>query len=373
MPVDVLHGATASGSAARLLHQNDLDPNLLRPYRSDDPRDGNTYVIVNQWDEDKQAFQPTPVIRNAAPVNNAYASDLGISTLRVREWIQLDQSVLRVAAPRLGFVQDLRDNNLEYTIPNGMGRTVLQYQTQSAPGQATLSMDGLRRSKNDRPLYDLRSLPLPIAHEDFTITARELMTSRNNNTPLDTTMAEDAGIRVAELVERLALGTYPGITYGGATIEGLTNFTQRLTYVLSNPTSGGWTPNQTFNDVLAMKQSSMNDFHFGPWNLYCSHEWSQYLDSDYSAAYGNLSLRQRLMQIENLKSVKTLDFLTGYQMILVEMQSRTIREVIGMDITTLQWPGEGGMELNFKVMCIMVPQLRYDYNGNVGIVHGNVA
>jgi hypothetical protein len=31
------------------------------------------------------------------------------------------------------------------------------------------------------------------------------------------------------------------------------------------------------------------------------------------------------------------------------------------------------MMLNFKVMAILVPQLRADFNGNTGIVHGAVA
>jgi hypothetical protein len=42
-----------------------------------------------------------------------------------------------------------------------------------------------------------------------------------------------------------------------------------------------------------------------------------------------------------------------------------------MDITTVQWESHGGMQLNFKVMCLMLPQLRTDFYGNTGIVHGS--
>jgi hypothetical protein len=52
------------------------------------------------------------------------------------------------------------------------------------------------------------------------------------------------------------------------------------------------------------------------------------------------------------------------------MTSDVIRMVIGMDVTTVQWETMGGMRLHFKVMAIMVPQLRADYNSNTGIVHG---
>ena len=41
-------------------------------------------------------------------------------------------------------------------------------------------------------------------------------------------------------------------------------------------------------------------------------------------------------------------------------------------VLPFQWEGQGGMEVNFKVMAILVPQLRDDFNGNTGIVHGTV-
>ena len=365
MGLDFLFGAQASGDVGTRLMSYGMDPGALRPFRSDDPRDPYSYITVNEAQSDG-SVKPKTVVQNA------YAPDLGISTLRVREWIQLDQAVLEAARPRLQVVNLFRDAGMEYAIPNGMGRTVLQYQSQTAPGTATLSMDGLRRSKSDRPLYDLRSLPLPIAHEDFSFPIREIMTSRNNNTPLDTTMAMDAAIRVAELIERLTLGTYGTYEYAGAALYGLTNSPKRITYTISDPIAGGWVPNLTLQDILAMKQLSMNDFHFGPWALLFSHEWEQYLDADFSAAYPNMTLRDRLMKINNVQNVQTCDFLTNYQVILVEKQTRTFREVVGMDLQTLQWASEGGMEINFKVMAMIVPQVRYDYYDNIGLVHGSV-
>ena len=59
----------------------------------------------------------------------------------------------------------------------------------------------------------------------------------------------------------------------------------------------------------------------------------------------------------------------AYVMVMVQMTTDVVREVVGMDITTVQWETKGGMQLNFKVMAILVPQLRADQNGNTGIVH----
>jgi hypothetical protein len=72
--------------------------------------------------------------------------------------------------------------------------------------------------------------------------------------------------------------------------------------------------------------------------------------------------------------VRRLDFLTStYTMIMVQMTPDVARAINGMDLTTVQWEEKGGMQLQFKVMCIQVPQLRYDYNGNSGIMHGTTA
>ena len=60
-------------------------------------------------------------------------------------------------------------------------------------------------------------------------------------------------------------------------------------------------------------------------------------------------------------------------MVLVQMTSDVIRAVVGMEFQTLQWPTEGGMLLNFKVMGIIVPQVRVDINHRTGLVHGNVS
>ena len=105
--------------------------------------------------------------------------------------------------------------------------------------------------------------------------------------------------------------------------------------------------------------------------------WDRYLDDDYSTAKGDNTLRERLKAISDITDVRTLDYLdtagTSYIMVLVQMTSEVIREVIGMDITTVQWETRGGMMLNFKVMAILVPQIRADINSRTGIVHGTTA
>lgn len=351
--MDFILNGQAHGNIAATLMQANFDVAALRPYQG---KDGRSYITVNGPDGKPKAV----------PLVNATA------TLRKDDWKVLDAAVIKAAQSRLRAVADLRGRGLQYTIANGMGKTVLETESQSDIGDATISMDGLRQGANDRPQFDLTSLPLPIIHKDFSFSARQVMASRNGGSPLDTTTAELAGRKVAEQAERLVLGL-DNYTFGGGSIYGYTNFGSRMLKALTDPTASGWTPATFVNEVLEMKAQSQAAFHHGPWVLYTAPAWDVYLDDDYSSVKGDNTLRDRLKKIEGLEDVRTLDFLTDYAAVLVQMTADVVREVVGMDVTTVQWETQGGMQLNFKVMAIMVPQLRADYNGRTGIVHGSVA
>lgn len=352
MGIDYIMNGQPHGNTATKLLQSGGDPATLRPYLVQS--DGKMYNCMTVNSGGKQET----VLTNTS------------ATLLKDEWQIIDEVVIKVAKQRLRAVGDLREAGLQFTIPEGMGKTVLQYQAQSDISAAIIAMDPRNQSQSDRPTYDLLNLPLPIISKDFSFGIRELMESRNRGNPLDTTTAELAGRRVAEQAEALLLGTAGAYTYGGGSIYGYTNFPQRMTKTMANPTGGSWTANDTIQDVLAMRLQSKLEFHYGPWMLYTSPLWDEFMDADYSSAKGDRTLRERLKVIQGILDVRTLDYLTGYTMILVQMSSDVVRMVVGMDIVTVQWETMGGMEANFKVMCIIVPQLRYDHNSNTGIVHG---
>lgn len=294
------------------------------------------------------------------------------ATLRYQDWLTIDRAVIAAAKPRLRLVSDLRSAGLQYTIAEGMGKTTLLTENVTDIGMANVNMDGLTKSKNDRPEYNLTNLPLPMIHKDFSFPLRELMASRNSGTPLDTTTAELAGRRVAEAAEQLAIGNWGSYSFGGNAVYGLITHPNRITGTLTEPIASGWTPEKTVKEVLEMQQASRLAFHYGPWVLYVSNLWDQYLDRDYTLTGGNVTtqtLRERLLKCNGIDDVRTLDYLTGYQFVLVQQTQDVIREVVAMDLTTVQWQTQGGMELNFKVMAIMVPQIRADAYGNTGIVH----
>lgn len=344
----ILNGQAHGDLATKLLAANG-DHGALRPFVAND---GKSYITLNEGGQQKNFVVNSP------------------ATLRYDDWRLIDTAVVKAAKPRLRFVNDIRGAGLTFNIANGLAKTVLSTETQNDITGARISMDGLARSDNDRPEYAMQNLPLPIISKDFSLSLRQLLVSRNSGTPLDTTMMELAGRKVAEEAEKLALGVSGSYSFGGGTVYGLLNFPNRLTKTLTSPVAGGWTPATTVKEVLDMKAKSQAAFHFGPWKLYVSPAWDQYLDDDYSSAKGDNTLRERIKAIDSIQDVVTLDYLTGYTMVLVQMTSDVIRIVNGLDITTVQWASQGGMELNFKVLAMMVPQLRADANTNTGIVHG---
>lgn len=384
----VVHQGRGYGVGADLAEVR-YDPGLLRPYFD---RQGQRCVTVNTghmvWDQQTKQMVPVYQKQNIGDLmaRGIYSPVFNSTTLRKEEWIQMDQVVIKAARQRLKAWMDLAAAN-SFGGFNAMSKMTLEYEAMSDPGEAVVDMDGLSDGRTDSPLYKLRSIPLPITHSDFWFSARRLAVSRNTGTPLDTTMAEAAGRRVAEMIEKTLIGTETGVSYGTqtlgsvahdgtSTVYGYTNFPQRVTKIdLNIPT--GANPEAIKQDVIEMREALYAISYYGPFILYHSTAYDAFLDDDYFRAGSTAqtrTLRERIKSIEGIMDVRRLDYLTsGYQMILVQMTPDVARAINGMDITTVQWESQGGMRVNFKVMCIQVPQLRSDFNAATGICHGTTS
>ena len=383
MFVDFIQNGRGYGEVGETMANCRFDPGLLRPYI--DSR-GQKCVTMNTGKRDskgKPIFERRTVgelLANgvSSPVFNALS-------LRKDEWIQLDTVVLKAARQRLRAWSDLAAAN-SYGGFNAMAKPILEHETMSDPGEAIVDMDGITEGRADSPLFQLEALPLPITHSSFWYSARQLAASRNDGTPLNVLSAEASARRVAEMVEKTLIGVETGLTYAAAssvnqygrnaTVFGYTNFSARNTKTdLTTP--NGTNPEAVMTDVLEMLDLMYADNFYGPFILYHSTDYSRYLSDDYfrsGSTSAVRSLRDRILDIEGIQDVRRLDYLTsGFQLILVQMTSDVAQAINGMDITTIQWESKGGMQLNFKVMAIMVPRLRADYSGKCGIVHGTTS
>ncbi len=397
-----------------------FDPGMRRPYFD---RNGQAAVTVRTGRTTLNKGVQVPLlehrlIRDLANNSGIMSPVWNATTLRKEEWLELDRVVLRAARYRLRAVADLAGANT-FGGFNGMGKMILEHETMSDPGEAMVDMNGLTAGRTDTPLFQLQGLPLPITHADFWYDSRRLAISRNTGTPLDMTMGEASGRRVAETLEKTTIGNQVGITYGGnstqvggygrtSSVYGYLNFPAVITKInMTAPTTGSWTPETTqveFNTCL----NTLRGYKFyGPFMVYTSTDWDPYMDGDYyvaktsGAVAPTITLRDRLRKIDGINDVRRLDMLfasttglssrgpggenltgggggvaTGawpFTLIFVQMTPDVARWVSGMDITTVQWETVGGMQLNFKVLTIGVPQIRADYYSNCGILVATTA
>lgn len=290
-------------------------------------------------------------------------------TLRRDEWIAFDTALVEAAQTRMRGVADLIANGLTTPVANSMGKTVLEYEKIGLMSDASVSLDGMVRTENDRPEFSLASLPLPITHKDFFINLRTLTASRNRGEALDTTSVRMAGRMVAEASERMLF--VGGKTFGGFTIYGYTTHPNRNT--VSFGTNGTWsaaakTGANILADVFSMIALAEADHMYGPYVVYVSRNMSTKLEDDFKSATSG-STRSRLLEVSGISDIRVADFLTADNVLMVQMTSDVVTLVQGEPLQTVQWDIEGGFGINFKAFQIQVPLVRADSLGQSGIVH----
>lgn len=354
--MDFLGKGSAEGQLAQHFLQNGrIDPGVMRPFMDGD----KAYATIYKGGDPTKPESYTDV-----PMSNA--------VLRRDEWKALDEAVLKISETRLNGIQSLRSRGLVYNLGNAMGSTVLETHDISDALEADLTMDGITRGKNDRVEHTTNYLPLPIIHADYAINARALAASRNLGNALDTSMAERAARKVAEKLEEM-LFTSTSYTFGGGVIYGYLNEPHRNQVTLDEKwDNSGTTAREILDDVLQLKQTSIDAKHYGPWELYIPTSYETTLDEDYedsgTTATGK-TIRERILAISGILDIKVVDTLTADNVVLAQMTSDVVRLVNGMGIQNVQWSEEGNMVTKYKVMTIQVPQVRADQEGNSGIVH----
>jgi uncharacterized linocin/CFP29 family protein len=232
---------------------------------------------------------------------------------------------------------------------------------------AELTMEPTTRALDDRVQYDKKYLPLPITHKGFTLGARTLAASRTSAQPLDTTQVALCTTLISEFTEKLLFNGSGTYTFGGGVIYGYLDHPQVNSYTLA----ANWDDSAAdpVADVIGMKQALIDAKHFGPYIVYYSTNFETAIDADFKAA-SDKTIKQRIMEIGSIADVKVSDHITTDRVVVVQLQPTTVRMVIGMQPQVIEWSNDGGMTSHFKVMSIMVPQIRADQANNCGVAVG---
>jgi len=301
------------------------------------------------------------LLANGLNINALRTNDV----LRKEEWLVYDRTVIDVARARLVGVADLLSANLRLDLPNAFGTTVVQWEKMSDMTGAQIDMHGLTEGEKDRLEFSLENVPVPITHKEFSINIRALAASRNGGMPLDTTQAAVSTRRVSDGLENM-LFNGSTIKAGGGSIYGYTTFPSRNIGNLAAAWSTA-TGAQILADFLAIIDALVADNMFGPYMVYVPVTYYTNMLDDFKTASDKSTL-QRLLEIPQISGIKpTTQLTTG--VVFVQMTSDVVDMVVGFQPIPVMWESHGGMVVNVKVLAIMVPRLKADYDGRCGIAH----
>lgn len=380
---------TADSPAAAMNANAGFNPLLYRPYLDERGRrccaiKTGRKILVNSTGDYVDEVKAYTI--KALEERNIYSPVWNAQLLPLRAWIAMDEAIVRQRRLRLRAYEDLAARSRR-TGFNAYAKATIEYQAMTDPGEAVKDMDGTSPGRTDRPLFKTLSAPLPITHSDFFFTDRELEIARYGRMPLDGTMFEAAARRIWEAAEQGLIGTATGVTYGtrstgpdahtGTSTEyGYTTFPYRITKTdLTTPT--GSNPEAIVMDILEMRETLRSYGFFGPYMVYHSTGYDLYLDNDYFRSGGTSvtrTLRERVESIEGIQGLRRLDYLTsGYQLIMLQIDSEVAEAIIGMEPTTMQWTGRGGAIHYYMIMAILTQILKAPYAGIAGIVHGTTS
>lgn len=362
--VDLISNNQSQGIVANALQKSgSLNINKKRPYLDED---GIPCITVFKGGDPSELSNYEAVF--AAQVGLQVNAD---TTLTKEEWLELDSAVEGVSREELTVYDYFVGKGLTKPLKNAFGTTVLQWQTVSDSQSAIMTMDGVARGQGDRVQYADKFLPVPILHADYEINARFLAVSRKDGNGVDTEEAANAARRIMEKKEDLLIGTGT-YTFGGGTMYSLLNFPDRNTVTLTGDWNlSGTTGAEIVDDVRRLKRANKDALRGGPAVLIIPNDYEDKLGQDYSVSGGSLmTIRQRIMLLGGITDILVSERLADNNVLLVELNKRTIEIVTGMSLTNIFWEVEGGMVGKYKLMEITVPRFKSDYNGNSGIAHG---
>jgi hypothetical protein len=286
-----------------------------------------------------------------------------LELMRNEEWKVFDTQLLEGVADLLGA-------GLVRTIPNGLAKTVLEYDTVGDMDPAIVSMDGVTRAENDRLEYGGAGLPLPITHKDWYLNLRALLASRTGSEPMDTTYIRVAGKKIGEATEDMLFNGSK--TFRALSIYGYTTHPNRFT--ASFGTNGNWqaaakTGQNILDDISTLAAGLDATGNRGPYWLYYSDVGvSLKLAQDFKSATSGTIL-QRILDTKLISKIGRSTKLATNQIVMVQPSAEVVQMVDGEPLQNVQWDVHGGFQVNFKGFQILVPLIRADINSKTGVAH----
>lgn len=292
------------------------------------------------------------------------------SSLQHEEWKQISDTVIRVREQNFNLIDNLRSQGLTKDL--SLATFVDLWHTVSDIDGAEVAMNPQDTGDEDGVEYELDGAPLPVVHKDWSIDRRQLLSSRQSGTSLDTLVPAMMTREVSKKIEQLAFnGWAPNVD--GYQMYGFTNHPNRNTYTGSDWDDGTSDASQIRGDILAMIESLENDeFGTGTYDLYLNRNEYQTLRSQVDdIGDGSQNIRQRILEEfgQELNRIEQSPFVPAGEAIMFTPTDEVVQVGVAEDVQPIEWEAPHGWSINMKVFGAMNVELRSTQAGQMGVVH----
>lgn len=325
------------------------------------------FIVAN-----RRAFnERQTALANAAGLHNDNQANLigNASPLPRDVWGTWDREAVEIQREVLAVFDDLSGS---VSMPMSIGKLIHYFQTVSDSGEVNVSLDGRSKARTDQPVFAYHGTPLPIIDSTFSYGWRQVEAARSDGFQLDASGRANAMYKVAEKMENIALSGDAQIVVDGNTLYGLTNHPKRSTRSTTNDLSACTGPEwvQDVNATIALLHAK--NFRV-PATLYVNwDDWYYAGNTDYSSAYPNKTIAQRVREAEGVSNVVPSSKVAADEIIAVVKNRRVLQVLNGMPmVTRAQFRANPEDDYNFVTMAATALEIKYDADDQCGIAHSS--
>lgn len=298
---------------------------------------------------------------------------VGNSVLTRREWDALDRAVATHPRVAQNALQDLLNAGLVSQLPNA-GILMSSFRVGSERKIADAFMDGEAAFNNDRQDRKYASVPVPIVGVATSIGWRELLASQTGGAPIDTYETVEAARAVAEKLEHMVFNGDSGISVAGNSISGYLNHASRYTETAGNLGGGDFaTSGNAYKTILGMLAAMAALRYRGPFGIYLNPtQYHQLMTLNTNTDATDMDNIMRVLGpggANKIAFIRENDFVTAAAMIAVQLSSSVVDVAMAQPIQSREWQTPNGRGYRGEVSAIMVPRLKVDFSGYLGVAH----
>lgn len=300
--------------------------------------------------------------------NKAVAALATNATLRHEDFLTIRDKIVEVRRRSLNGITDLMGAGLSFDV--SIGEQLVGFETVNEFAEADQDMNPNSYQNNDT-VFGESYVPNPITHQSFQTPWRQQGFDYKRSLGLT-----ESARQVAERLEQTLFNGNAGIVvnFNGTDfpIYGYTNHPDRGTGTISD-----WTNPANYDVIVSeliaqigLMWSTQGGVSNDSVVVYVANDIWTVLQNDYNSGFPSKVIFERMMDIAQVKDIKPAEKLASGQVVLVEMESRTIELAKASDIIAVPHTKTNPMAPQvMTTYAAMVQQIKVDSNGNTGIRH----